>query len=114
MAALMGELGRVCAEGGLRCPSRATVYKYMALAAVHHYEPAALPEHVKRTLYNLGDEAPVPGHQLVFHCFNYGGLKAMSYAASLPWLSLYQAARARGWRPKSLGPLLAVCRARGI
>jgi hypothetical protein len=56
----------------------------------------------------------VPGHQLAFYCFNYGSLGAISYAAGLPWLDLYQARRMRGWRPRSFGLLLAVMRRRGL
>lgn len=56
----------------------------------------------------------MPGPQLAFYCLNYGSLAAISYAAGLPWLDLYQAGRLRGWRPRSRGLLDAVLRARGI
>lgn len=102
-------------------PARATVYQVMARAVVHQYAINALPSAVRETLYNfeLGDSgepsaALVPGHQLAFHCFNYGGLAALSFGAGLPWLSLYQAARMRGFRPKSRALLQAVLKARRI
>jgi hypothetical protein len=56
----------------------------------------------------------VPGHQLAFYCFDYGSLAAISFAAGLPWLDLYQARRMRGWRPRSFGLLAAVMRRRGL
>jgi hypothetical protein len=65
-------------------------------------------------LYNLSPADRIPGHQLAFYCFNYGSLAAISYAAGLPWLDLYQARFLRGWRPRSAGLLEAVMRARGI
>ena len=73
-----------------------------------------LPEAVRSALYNLDDETTVPGTQLAFYCFNYGGPTALSFAAGLPWLSLYQASRLRGWRRKSKGVLRAVMRVRRI
>jgi hypothetical protein len=115
VADVLRDLQSFCRPGRAgRCPSRATIYKAMAQLVVHRYHAAALPESVRATLHNLEADAVVPGHQLVFCCFNYGGLSTMSHAAALPWLALYQAARMRGWRPRSRGLLLAVCRARGI
>ncbi|HVS12347.1 MAG TPA: hypothetical protein VMV46_00345 [Thermoanaerobaculia bacterium] len=73
-----------------------------------------LPAPVRESLYNLSEDGTVPGHQLAFHCFNYGSLQAMSFAAGLPWLALYQAARLPGWRPRSKGLLDAILRTRGI
>lgn len=75
---------------------------------------SALPTDVRPCLYNLSDDATVPGRQLAFYCFNYGGGRAASFAAGLPWLDLYQAARLPGWRPKSRGLIQAVLRVRGI
>ena len=69
---------------------------------------------VAATLYNLAPDAVVPGAQLVFYCFNYGSLAAMSFAAGLPWLDLRRASRLRGWRSRSRGLLDAVMRVRGI
>ena len=74
---------------------------------------ATLPTPVVDALYNIAPDGRVPGHQLAFHCFNYGSLGAISYAAGLPWLDLYQARRMRGWRPRSFGLLLAVMRTAG-
>jgi hypothetical protein len=112
--ALLDGMRAFCSERGLRCPARATLYKVMGRLVVQRYPVATLPPYVAATLFNLAADAAVPGHQLAFHCFNYGGLRAMSFAAGLPWLCLYQAARMRGWRAMSRGPLLAVCRSRGI
>lgn len=86
----------------------------MARAPVRTYEMGALPPAVRETLYNLAEDGIVPGHQLAFHCLNYGGVEALSFAAGLPWLALYQAARLRGWRPRSRGLLEAILRTRGI
>jgi hypothetical protein len=80
----------------------------------HVYDISALPPHVREALYNLAPDGTVPGHQLAFYCFNHGSLAAASYAAGLPWLDLYQAARLRGWRPRSWGLLRAALRARGL
>jgi hypothetical protein len=88
MAALQREHAARCARLGVRAPARAT-------------------------LYNVASDAVVPGRQLAFFCFNYGSLPAISFAAGLPWLDLYQATRLRGWRPRSRGLLLAARRARG-
>ena len=114
MKELLARLAGHCEQAGSASPSRATVYKYMAGTSVHFYEKGRLPSAVRATLYNLSSDAEVPGHQLAFHCFNYGGVGALSYAAGLPWLDLYQAARTRGWRPKSRGLLESVMHVRGI
>ncbi|HET9765653.1 MAG TPA: hypothetical protein VFS60_02325 [Thermoanaerobaculia bacterium] len=86
----------------------------MATTPARSYSIVELPAAARVTLYNLSQTGEVPGHQLAFHCFNYGGLEAMSFAAGLPWLALYQAGRMRGWRPRSRGLLTAVLAARGI
>jgi hypothetical protein len=78
------------------------------------YAVSELPPAVRQTLYNLAADATVPGDQLAFHCFNYGGLEAMSFAAGLPWLALHQAAQIRGWRSRSRGPLAAILQTRAI
>lgn len=111
---ILKDLGAFCEARGLRCPARATIYARMAQSQSRTYAVVDLPVPVRETLYNLGDDALVPGHQLVFHCLNYGGISAVSFAAGLPWLALHQAARLRGWRPRSKGLLEAICRARGI
>lgn len=73
-----------------------------------------LPASVQAALYNLTATSDVPEHQIAFHCFNHGDLRAMSYAAGLPWLAIWRALRLRGWRRKSRGPAEAVARVRGI
>jgi hypothetical protein len=103
-----------CGALGIRPPSRASLYNTLPRIEGHRYSIALLPGHVAATLYNLAPAGEVPGHQLAFHCFNYGSLPAISYAASLPWLDLFQAARLRGWRPRSRGLLRAVMRDRRI
>ena len=93
---------------------RASLYNALARIEGHTYAIADLPAPVARALYNLAATGRVPGHQLAFYCFNYGSVPAISFAAGLPWLDLYQARRFRGWRPRSAGLLEAVMRARGI
>jgi len=78
------------------------------------YDLSHLPTPVRSSCYNLEPGSVIPGHQLVFYAFNYGGTRAISYAAGLPWLVLYKAARLPGWRPKSRGLLRAVMRVRRI
>lgn len=103
-----------CESRGLRPPARATVYQWMARAPARSYRVAELPVAARETLYNLAESGEVPGHQLAFYCLNYGGLGAASFAAGLPWLALYQAARLPGWRERSRGLLDAIMRVRGI
>jgi len=114
MAALQRRISARCAADGVRPPARASLYNALARIEGHRYSIALLPTHAAAALYNLAPTGEVPGHQLAFHCFNYGSLPAISYAASLPWLDLYQAARLRGWRPRSRGLLRAVMRDRRI
>ena len=73
-----------------------------------------LPPEVQRALYNLGDEGRIPGHQVAFYCLNHGCARASSFAAGMPWLDLYQAARTRGWRQRSRGLLGAILAVRRI
>lgn len=75
---------------------------------------ADLPPAVRDALYNLTADSEVPGHQVAFYCFNYGDSAAVSFAAGLPWLALYQAGRLPGFRPRSRGLFEAVMRARGL
>ncbi|MCX6549893.1 MAG: hypothetical protein NTY02_02600, partial [Acidobacteria bacterium] len=103
-----------CVSSGLRPPARSSLYNTLARIEGHRYRVADLPGHVVRALYNLAITGDVPGHQLAFYCFNYGSMRAISYAAGLPWLDLYQALHVRGWRPRSRGLLAAVMRTRGI
>lgn len=112
MAALLRHVSAVCAAAGLRIPSRASLYNALAGLDGNWYDIASLPRPVASTLYNLAESGKVPGRQLAFYCFNYGSVAAISYAAGLPWLDLYQAARLRGWRPRSRGLLTAVTRLR--
>ncbi len=114
MAALLRRVSRICEAEGVRPPARASVYNALARLDGHIYTVAALPRPVGEALYNIATDGRVPGHQLAFYCFNYGSLGAISYAAGLPWLDLHQARRVRGWRPRSLGLLLAVMRWRGF
>lgn len=112
MAALQRLVSERCRSAGLKPPVRASLYNALARLDGHLYSVATLPPPVVDALYNIASDGRVPGHQLAFHCFNYGSLAAISYAAGLPWLDLYQARRMRGWRPRSLGLLLAVMRRR--
>jgi hypothetical protein len=112
--AIMKTLNEFCAARDLRSPARATIYELMARTSAGTYQVAELPAEVRQTLHNLSEDGSVPGHQLAFYCLNYGGLRAVSFAAGLPWLALYQAARLRGWRPRSRGLLEAIRRVRKI
>jgi hypothetical protein len=114
MADVQSRISDTCGALRIKPPSRASLYNTLPRIEGHRYSIALLPDHVAATLYNLAPAGEVPGHQLAFHCFNYGSLPAISYAASLPWLDLYQARRLRGWRPRSRGLLEAVLRARGL
>ena len=111
---ISSDLKAFCDENGHVCPSRATIYKYMARASCASHAAADLPPSARNALYNLWGGVQVPGAQLAFYCFNYGDLTATHFAAGLPWLSLYQAARMRGWRPRCRGLLGAVLAARGV
>lgn len=114
MADVHRDIANLCRSLGVKAPARATLYNALPRIEGHAYAISTLPPHVVATLYNLVPTGDVPGHQLAFYCFNYGGVPAISYAAGLPWLDLYQARRLRGWRPRSAGLLGAVMRARGI
>ncbi|MBI5489114.1 MAG: hypothetical protein HY905_17395 [Deltaproteobacteria bacterium] len=103
-----------CARDGLAPPSRSTVYHIMATTRGRTYRVADLPVAVRAALHNLVDESLVPARQVAFYCFNYGDVAAMSFAAGLPWLALYQAGRLPGQRPQSRGLIRAVARVRGI
>lgn len=111
---VLSKLAEVCQQRALSCPSRATVYKFIQQDTGPRYSLTELPDPVSAALYNLGGTGDVPGAQLVFYCLNYGDLKAIQYTAGMPWWPLYQAARMRGWRPRSRGLLHAILRARGI
>lgn len=114
MAELLARVGETCRAMKLAPPSRASVYKLLATLPTPRYGVAGLPPSVRHALYNLTDDSEVPAHQLAFYCFNYGDLAAASFAAGLPWLALYQAARMPGYRSRSRGLIEAVMRARGL
>ena len=103
-----------CARHQLAAPSRATIYNFIARCPPHDYAVGDLPRYVREALYNLDPTGRVPGHQLAFYAFQYGDVRAASFAAGLPWLDLYQADRMRGWRARSHGLLRAVLRRRAI
>ena len=114
LASLLDELDRFCRDQRLPRPSRSSVYKLFDRLDGHHYQTRELPPAVRSALYNLAPDAVVPGHQIAFYCFNYGDLSAICFASGMPWIDLHQAARLRGWRPKSRGLLEAACRVRKI
>lgn len=114
MSELLSNVGAACRGQGLTPPSRASVYKLLATLPTPRHKVAGLPPSVRNALYNLSGDSEVPAHQLAFYCFNYGDLAATSFAAGLPWLALYQAARMPGYRARSRGLIDAVMRARRI
>jgi hypothetical protein len=114
MKALLHRLRERCRQVGRRPPARATVYKMLATLPTPALRVASLPRGVQAALYNLDPEGEVPAHQVAFYCFNYGDVRAMSYAAGLPWLAIYQARRLPGYRPRSRGLVEAVARVRRI
>jgi hypothetical protein len=114
MTRLHRDISAACASSGIRPPARASLYNALYRIEGHRYRVTDLPGPVAEALYNLAPDGEVPGHQLAVHCFNFGSVAAISYAAGLPWLDLVQAARVRGWRPRSRGLLTAVLRARRI
>jgi len=114
MAAMLRTVSGRCRELGLTPPSRATLYKLMAGLPTGSYRLGDLPPAVQDALYNLQPDSEVPARQVAFYCFNYGDLRAMSFAAGLPWLALYQARRLPGFRARSRGLLDAVATARGL
>jgi len=111
------ELRAFCDVQGHKAPTRSSVYNAAERVEVPMLRWDALPEAVQTSLYNLAADAPgdlVPGDQVVFHAFNYGAPRALSYASGLPWLCLVRADARRGWRPKSHALLRAVMRFRGL
>jgi hypothetical protein len=114
MVELAVRVGERCRLDGLKPPSRATLYKLLTTLPTPTYRLADLPPAVQRALYNLAPDSEVPAHQVAFYCFNYGDLGAISFAAGLPWLALYQARRLPGYRDKSRGLIDAVAEARGL
>lgn len=112
MTAIQRRLASFARERGWRPPARATLYAALSRLEGSSHERRQLPAAVQAALHNLAPDAIVPGHQVAFCCFNHGSLAAASFAAGLPWLDLYQASRARGWRPRSRGLLVAALMAR--
>lgn len=111
MVDLLAALALRC---GFASPSRATVYRFLAREVVHTYRVSTLPLPVQAACYNLEPSSVVPGHQLAQLCFQHGDLPALHFAASLPWIDLYQARRRRGWHGRSRGLCDAVCTVRRI
>lgn len=114
MEETLRRLSRFCAAEQLKTPSRATVYNLLEILPVPTYRFEQLPGPVQEALYNMEPSGEIPGHQIAFYCFNYGTVPAMSFAAGLPWLALFQALRMRGYRAKSRGLIEAVAAVRGI
>jgi len=114
MAAIQRRVAAACDRAGLKTPSRASLYNALSMIDGHVYSVASLPPDVVAALYNLDSTGVIPGRQLAFYCFNYGGLSAITFAAGMPWLDLHQASRLRGWRSRSRGLLQAVMRVRGL
>ncbi len=114
MREILAGIEACCREKGLRPPSRATVYQWMATMPGPSFRVSDLPPAVQDALYNLVPESDVPAHQVAFHCFNYGNLAAVCFAAGLPWLAIHQARLLPGHRKKSRGLLDAVALVRGI
>jgi len=98
----------------VRAPSRASIYNFIPRCPPHQYAIAGLPESVRASLYNLGPTGRISGPHVVFYVFQYGELRAITFASGLPWIDLYLADRMRGWRTHSHGLLRAVLRHRNI
>jgi hypothetical protein len=98
---------------GRSAPSRATIYNAIERCEPPRYRARDLPEAVRGVLHNV-DHAEISGAQVAFAAFNYGDTRVVSWAATMPWLALHHAARMRGWRPGSLGLLLAVMQRRRV
>ncbi len=112
MASVLRELSSYCLAEGHREPSRGAVYQALKVLPGASYRVRELSPAVRAVLYNFTDDTVIPASQLAFYCLNYGDLPALSFAAGLPWLALYQASRQRGFREKSHGLVDAILRAR--
>ena len=110
---VLDELGAFCRRRGLEMPSRATVYNAVNRVPVPTYDYDELPRSVQQTLHNVA-RGRIPGQQVVFAAFNFGDVRAMSFASSLPWICLHRASMIPGYRPKSFALLAAVMAHRGI
>lgn len=114
MREMLRSITQCCREKGCRPPSRATVYNLLPTLPGPSYLAGNLPGAVREALYNLDAGSVVPGRQVAFYCFNYGDLRAMSFAAGMPWLAIYQALRMPGYRKKSHGLVEAAAKVRRI
>lgn len=114
VTAILARLRSRARSLGVRAPSRASIYNFMPRCPPHRYAIARLPEPVRASLYNLGPTGQISGPHVVFYAFQYGDLRAISFASGLPWIDLYLADRMRGWRAHSQGLLRAVLKYRGI
>lgn len=112
MHEVLALLKQRCRAERVPCPSRAASYNVLPHLDTPMYRVADLPDHVGAALYNLDDATRVSGAQLAFYLMNHGDTRALSFAAAMPWLCLYQAERMRGFRPKSHALLRALLRAR--
>jgi hypothetical protein len=72
------------------------LYQAMAKLRTPERRVGDLPKAVREALYNFDADSCVPEAQIAFCCFNYGTVAAMSFAAGLRWLALYQTRRMRG------------------
>jgi hypothetical protein len=111
---MLDRIGRECRAAGLAPPARATIYKLMGRLPGPSRRAGDLPAPVRAALYNLAPESLVPERQIVFYCLNYGDLRAVSFAAGMPWLAIRQALRLPGFRERSHGLLEAIAIARRI
>jgi hypothetical protein len=111
---VMRDLAAWARRAGIQPPARATLYNAIERARPASYRMRELPHAVQAALYNVADDAEVTGELVAFYAFNHGDMRAVCWAAGMPWLALHHAARMRGWRPKSRGLLVAAMRRRGI
>jgi hypothetical protein len=110
---VLRQLGAFCRRRGLQMPSRATVYNAMHRVPMPVYDFDELPGSVRQTLHNVA-RGKIPGQQVVFAAFNFGDVRAISFASGLPWICLHRASTIPGFRPKSFALLSAVMAYRGI
>ena len=94
-------VGEYATQHRQKAPSRATIYNFVARCPPHEYSMTEPPVYVRDALYNLGASGIIPGHQLACYAFQYGDVRAASFAAGLPWLDLYQADRLRAGDPEA-------------
>lgn len=75
---------------------------------------ATLPPEVRAALLHVDMSATayVSLGTVAFYAFNYGALRALTFASALPNDALESAASLPGWRPKSLALLRAIVRYR--